>query len=63
MVVVRAPDAQVLVLRLEGPNAGQTGGMWAISRDYDSIGGYGETATQKESPSLPDEPKTSLFIT
>jgi hypothetical protein len=50
MVVVRAPDAQVLVLRLEGLKAGQTGGMWAISKDYDSIGGYGETATQNESP-------------
>jgi hypothetical protein len=51
--VVRALDAQVLVLRLEGPKAGQTGGTWVISKDYDSIGGYGETATQKESPSLP----------
>ena len=56
MVVVRAPDAQVLVLRLEGPNAGQTGGMWAISKDYDSIGGYGQTETQEEPPSCPDEP-------
>ena len=63
MVVVRAPDAQVLVPRLEGPKASQTGGMWVTSKDYDSIGGYGETATQKESPSLSDEPKTSLLIT
>jgi hypothetical protein len=62
--VVRAPDAQVLlVLRSEGPKVGQTVGMWAVSKDYYSIGDYGETATQKESPSLPKQPNISLLMT
>ena len=52
--VGRAPDAQVP--RLTALKGGQTGGMWAISKDYDSIGGYGQTETQEEPPSCPDEP-------
>ena len=50
--MVRAPYAQV---RLKaGRKAGLYLYMRAVSTDYDSIGDCGETATQKESPSLPE---------
>jgi hypothetical protein len=54
-VVVRAPYAQVRVLRLEEARKEdpQACKMEAL-KDYDSTGDYGETATQRESPSLPE---------
>lgn len=52
MVLARALYAQVLeVGRIAG--AGLYLDMKAVSMDYDSIGDYGETATQRESPSFP----------
>jgi hypothetical protein len=54
-LLARAPHAQVLAQRLEeGQKVGLFLGMKGVSMDYDSIGDYGETATQRESPSLPE---------